>query len=318
MVCHDVMGGTGEAGTGCIFTDPVTVSDGTFTITGFGHDSGKCHSISKVRLIGGSDVATALEVRGCEGSSVEMSCAQGTINILDATYGRRHGAEVCSHNAVSNQDCHADESVSIVMDACQGNTGCIVEATNGVFGDPCGGTYKYLTVNYECTTTGRKLGGDGQLVKGVQLEDVNIPLDYEIGLAITPGPNIVVEWSSIVHFTATDTNCCDYGSRIPGVWFWPNSRKILVVDGHGADGNSHTGQWGCDDDVLTYNEGTRYTLKMVMQAKTVQISSSTAGMAISHWHASRHGQIVRSGREPSCTWRTRGTIRPMPLSLAST
>ena len=27
---------------------------------------------------------------------------------------------------------------------------CTVAATNGVFGDPCGGTYKYLTVDYEC------------------------------------------------------------------------------------------------------------------------------------------------------------------------
>ena len=63
------------------------------------------------------------------------------------------------------------------------------------------------------------LGGDGQLVADTQLADVAIPLDYEIGLDITPGSNIIADWAAIVHFTATGTNCCDYGSRIPGVWF---------------------------------------------------------------------------------------------------
>ena len=115
------------------------------------------------------------------------------------------------------------------------------------------------------------LGGDGQLVANVRLDDVTIPLDYEIGLDITPGPNIIGDWSSIVHFTATNTNCCDYGSRIPGVWFWPGTRKILVVDGHGANGNAHTGEWGCDDSILTIDEGTTYRLQMVMSAEVVQI-----------------------------------------------
>ena len=104
-----------------------------------------------------------------------------------------------------------------------------------------------------------------------QIEYVNLPLDYEIGLDITPGPNIIGDWSSIVHFTATNTNCCDYGSRIPGVWFWPGTRKILVVDGHGANGNAHTGEWGCDDSILTLDEGTKYRLQMIMSVEVVQI-----------------------------------------------
>ena len=115
------------------------------------------------------------------------------------------------------------------------------------------------------------LGGDGALVANTQLSDVNIPLDYTIGLYITPGPTINSEWAAIVHFTATDTNCCDYGSRIPGIWFWPGTRKILVVDGHGANGNSHTGDWGCDDDLLTLAEGQQATLTMVMNSDRVNI-----------------------------------------------
>ena len=97
---------------------------------------------------------TALETRACEGDSIEITCGEGTINIVDATYGRVHGADVCPHSAVSNQECHAPESVNIVSAACQGQTTCVVQALNGVFGDPCGGTYKYLTVNYVCAGGG--------------------------------------------------------------------------------------------------------------------------------------------------------------------
>ena len=115
------------------------------------------------------------------------------------------------------------------------------------------------------------LGGDGQLVADTQLADVAIPLDYEIGVTITPGSTIIGDWAAIVHFTATGTNCCDYGSRIPGVWFWPGTRKILVVDGHGANGNSHTGEWGCDDGILTLADGVTATLTMRMAPSTVNI-----------------------------------------------
>ena len=102
------------------------------------------------------------------------------------------------------------------------------------------------------------LGGDGPLPQSHTLLTTipSLPLDYQIGLDITPGSNIRGDWAAIVHFTATgeyrsnphnslisgdvaerllvatDTNCCDYGTRVPGVWFWPGTRKILVVDGH--------------------------------------------------------------------------------------
>ena len=90
------------------------------------------------------------EMRECEGDTVTIACATGLIHIIDATYGRKHGPDVCPHSATSDQNCHATESVGIVSAACDGKTACEIEATNTVFGDPCGGTYKYLTVNYQC------------------------------------------------------------------------------------------------------------------------------------------------------------------------
>ena len=88
-------------------------------------------------------------------------------------------------------------------------------------------------------------------------------------------------------------NCCSYGSRIPAVWFWPGTRKILVVDGHGDNGNSHTGQWGCDDNLLTLDVGETYRLKMVMAAELVTIYINDEPACKSH-----HRSLLRFGPRP--------------------
>ena len=49
----------------------------------------------------------------------------------------------------------------------------------------------------------------------------NIPLDYRISFEITPQNRVQEGWSNIFHITATGQNCCNYGDRIPGVWFYP-------------------------------------------------------------------------------------------------
>ena len=97
--------------------------------------------------------AAAQEARVCEGSTLDIDCAGqggGQINIRDASYGRQDGPDVCPHAATSDQTCHEVSSTTVVSGFCQGQESCSVSATNGVFGDPCGGTYKYLTVSYDC------------------------------------------------------------------------------------------------------------------------------------------------------------------------
>ena len=44
----------------------------------------------------------------------------------------------------------------------------------------------------------RLLGGDGQLVRNTLLGQIDIPLDYEIGLDITAGPSDVTGWCKTV------------------------------------------------------------------------------------------------------------------------
>ena len=112
--------------------------------------------------------ATQFQDRVCEGTTMNLDCAgrgAEVINIIDASYGRQDGPDVCPHSATSDQNCHEVTSTSIVAAACQGNPSCAIGALNSVFGDPCGGTYKYLTVNYDCGGAGGNastdLNGDG-------------------------------------------------------------------------------------------------------------------------------------------------------------
>jgi hypothetical protein len=58
---------------------------------------------------------------------------------------------------------------------------------------------------------------------------VTVPLDYILSLTITPSNQLATEWSGIFHITATGNNCCEYGDRIPGMWFAPNSRRLTVA-----------------------------------------------------------------------------------------
>ena len=55
--------------------------------------------------------------------------------------------------------------------------------------------------------------------------------DCSISFELTPGTQTVSDWSNIIHFS-TGTNNDNHGSRVPGVWFYPDSWHLLVIDGH--------------------------------------------------------------------------------------
>ena len=41
-------------------------------------------------------------------------------------------------------------NIQVMKEKCDKKTSCEVFATNGIFGDPCGGVKKYLTTTWEC------------------------------------------------------------------------------------------------------------------------------------------------------------------------
>uniref|UniRef100_A0A8C6SIJ7 SUEL-type lectin domain-containing protein n=1 Tax=Neogobius melanostomus TaxID=47308 RepID=A0A8C6SIJ7_9GOBI len=75
------------------------------------------------------------------------------IRIHRADYGRSDRT-TCSQGRPSEQlqnvNCAASTTNDHVAQMCNGKSHCSVTASNSVFGDPCGGTYKYLQVSYSC------------------------------------------------------------------------------------------------------------------------------------------------------------------------
>ena len=87
----------------------------------------------------------------CEHTKVIIRCVTGgSIWVMAASYGR-HDHATCSHPKIDTTSCHAANSSAIVKSKCNNKTSCELHASNGVFGDPCFETFKYLEVKYQCT-----------------------------------------------------------------------------------------------------------------------------------------------------------------------
>ena len=92
----------------------------------------------------------------CEHKPMNMACEAGqVISIQSAMYGRRK-AKVCPGANDGKTNCEAKNSLKVVQGLCDGKEKCQVKASNGVFGDPCRGTFKYLQVSYSCEEPGKK------------------------------------------------------------------------------------------------------------------------------------------------------------------
>ncbi|XP_022112035.1 uncharacterized protein LOC110991138 [Acanthaster planci] len=88
----------------------------------------------------------------CEDRQVSLSCPAGQgIHIAHALYGRIvPGNLLCPSSAILTTKCLAPNALGIVRGQCEGSTSCSFTANNHLFGDPCGGTHKYLHVFYLC------------------------------------------------------------------------------------------------------------------------------------------------------------------------
>ena len=87
----------------------------------------------------------------CEHQKMKLDCPKDKeVAIRSAVYGRTTGGAVCPHRSIRTTTCAAKTSLKIVRQSCRGKSNCAIAASNGVFGDPCGGTFKYLNVTYEC------------------------------------------------------------------------------------------------------------------------------------------------------------------------
>ncbi len=83
-----------------------------------------------------------------ESNSLTLSCPSGQVvkEVVFASYGIPDG----SCGSFTTGSCMANNSMTVVSDACKGRSSCTVYAGNDKFGDPCGGTVKKLAAQVAC------------------------------------------------------------------------------------------------------------------------------------------------------------------------
>jgi hypothetical protein len=87
-----------------------------------------------------------------------ISCSNGLINIVNASYGRQDSEKCCfgsivngASTACSNTNCYSNKT-EYFQSICNFKNNCTINAIN--FLEPCHGIYKYIEVSYECIGTG--------------------------------------------------------------------------------------------------------------------------------------------------------------------
>ena len=97
-----------------------------------------------------SQVRDSVLLRICEHRAQTIRCpsCKPKINIVSANYGRLIGGHICGGpvRTVRTTNCGAAGSLDKVKRSCRGKRSCRLTASNGIYGDPCVGTYKYLEV----------------------------------------------------------------------------------------------------------------------------------------------------------------------------
>ncbi|XP_068071390.1 L-rhamnose-binding lectin CSL2 isoform X2 [Danio rerio] len=90
----------------------------------------------------------------CENAIANFKCEDGSlIHIHAANYGRTDSSTCAAGRPASQTaktNCYASNSQTLVANECEGKNSCSISASNGVFSDPCYGTYKYLYTAYSC------------------------------------------------------------------------------------------------------------------------------------------------------------------------
>ena len=91
----------------------------------------------------------------CQGDTKTIQCAKGeVIEVKKGFYGRT-GLRACPVNgdvrSGQNTDCSSPQSHATVSALCNGKQSCqIGDTLAGSIKDPCYGTEKYFSVQYEC------------------------------------------------------------------------------------------------------------------------------------------------------------------------
>ena len=177
-----------------------------------------------------------VDLHACENTVFEAECPEGSfIAIQDASYGRkidgsvatrqrktRHvNAQICPGPVQAGHagNCHLENSKDIVAAECDGKRACTIVAANDVFGaDPCAGTFKLLTVRYQCEA---KPITPAEMCESINLNDFS---SFEVMQQVGWNTEGVVTHQHVDVGRNTDHGeMCNTGSSW---WGWANEAEV--------------------------------------------------------------------------------------------
>ena len=75
-----------------------------------------------------------------------------------------------------------------------------------------------------------------KIIRSQRYSSIEVTPNFCLSFIIKP-QGIVSNWSSIIHFTISNKNCCNAKDRCPAIFFRPGNTKICVVIGNSSKGN---------------------------------------------------------------------------------
>ncbi|KAL2100433.1 hypothetical protein ACEWY4_004827 [Coilia grayii] len=102
----------------------------------------------------------------CEHQTMFIDCGQDKVIKIDkGNYGRTDRTTCIAgrpSSQIENTGCYLSKTVNDMANRCDGRSQCSVLASNSVFSDPCGGTFKYLEVYFRCLPAETKVACEHQ------------------------------------------------------------------------------------------------------------------------------------------------------------
>jgi hypothetical protein len=111
------------------------------------------------------------------------------------------------------------------------------------------------------------LPGNVSLLRGNNIGNVTHNGNYKLTFKINVKAIVASDWGSILHFTKTGKDCCDFGDRGPGIWFFPGETRMYVILG-----DTSNGDWQFPNTNLVAPVGQESVFTLICDGKSISIS----------------------------------------------
>ena len=147
----------------------------------------------------------------------------------------------------------------------------IPKITDLIQKDPCSLSGVLPICGTDCSKDVVKLPSSFRPRPNTVIGKATIAHNYSLSFDMTP-LGAVGDWGNLLHFTV-GSNCCDFGSRAPGIWFAPGTINTFAIHvGHQDDGG-----WAARPtcDAIKVNTKISFKLECRDSNITVTIGNST-------------------------------------------